>query len=118
RKVLLTRNFRSAGQVIAGVNAVFGCCMSPEVGGLTYGEGERLYEGIPHIPQNEPEVELYGIQVQADTYREEAAFTARRIRELLTEEHFVREKDTLRRIRPEDIVILLRSPGSVGGEFE
>ena len=118
RKVLLTRNFRSAGQVIAGVNAVFGCCMSPEVGGLIYGEGERLYEGIRHIPQSEPEVELYGIQVQADTYREEAAFTARRIRELLTEEHFVREKDTLRRIRPEDIVILLRSPGSVGGEFQ
>ena len=36
----------------------------------------------------------------------------------MTEEHFVREKDTLRRIRPEDIVILLRSPGSVGGEFQ
>ncbi len=117
RKVLLTSNFRSSGGVIHGVNNVFSACMSPKVGGLDYGEDERLYEGIPHCDLKEPEVELYGIEVQEDTYAEESAFVANKIAQLLDGSHMVREGDTLRPIKPEDIVILLRSPGSVGGEF-
>lgn len=118
RKVMLTHNFRSSGGVIAAVNDVFTRCMSPNVGGLTYGDDEMLREGIPHIPLTEPEVALYGIDVDSDTYREEAAFVADRISELLDGKHTVREGDDLRPIVPEDIVILLRSPGSVGGEFQ
>ena len=34
RKVLLSHNFRSGGEVIEGVNDVFRTCMRPEVGGL------------------------------------------------------------------------------------
>ncbi len=117
RKVLLNRNFRSSGGVISGVNDVFSTCMSPEVGGLDYGEEELLIEGVPHIPLLEPEVVLYGVDVEQDTYSEEAAFTADKIVSLLDGSHLVREGDQLRPIRPEDIVILLRSPGSVGGEF-
>lgn len=117
RKVLLSHNFRSSAGVIEGVNDVFSCCMSPEVGGLVYGEEEMLREGVAHIPLEDAEVSLYGIDVQQDTYREEAAFVADEICRLLDGKHKVREKDTLRPIRPEDIVILLRSPGSVGAEF-
>ncbi len=118
RKILLSSNFRSGGGVISGVNDVFFDCMSPEVGGLSYGEGEALQEGIPHIPIGEPEVELYGICVQSETYSEEAAFVAQRIRQLLDGTHFVRQADHLRPVVPEDIVILLRSPGSVGLEYQ
>lgn len=117
RKVILSSNFRSSGGVISAVNDVFATCMSPEIGGVEYGEEEMLHEGIPHIPLGQPEVELYGITVCEDTYAEEAAFVAGRIRQLLDGDSMVRQGDTLRRIKPEDIAILLRSPGSVGGEF-
>lgn len=117
RKVLLSHNFRSSGQVIHAVNDVFSHCMSPKVGGLVYGEGEMLHEGIPHTEQCEPEIELHALQVQEDTYEEEAAFTAQRIRELLDGSHTIRSGDSYRPITPDDIVILLRSPGSVGLNF-
>lgn len=117
RKVLLSSNFRSSGQVISAVNHVFSECMSPEVGGLVYGKEEMLHEGIPHITLPEPDVELHAIDVQEDTYSEEAAFVANRIAQLLDGKHLIREGDTTRPITPDDIVILLRSPGSVGAHF-
>ena len=118
RKVMLSNNFRSSKGVIQAVNDVFVQCMSPSLGGLTYGEAEMLREGIAHIPLNEPEVSLYGIDVESDTYGEEASFVADKISVLLDGTHLIRDGDTLRPIQPEDIVILLRSPGSVGGEFQ
>lgn len=117
RKILLSSNFRSSGGVISAVNDVFSACMSRKIGGLHYGEDEMLREGVAHIPLPEPEVSLYAIDVQEDTYQEEASFTAREIRKLLDGSHMIRQNDTLRPITADDIVILLRSPGSVGGEF-
>ena len=118
RKVLLSANFRSGGAILAGVNDVFRECMSPAVGGLSYGEAESLKEGIRHIPVGEPEVELLVLDVQESTYEEEARLVAHRVAQLLDGKHYVRQgKDALRPIRPEDIAILLRSPGSVGGYF-
>ncbi len=117
-KVLLSQNFRSSGGVLAAANDVFRLCMCPRVGGLYYGPQEALYEGIPHVPLGEPETELYCIDVQEETYPEEAAFVAHRIRELLDGSHFVRDGESLRTIRPEDIAILLRSPGSVGKYYQ
>ena len=118
RKVLLSSNFRSGAEVISAVNDVFRTCMSPEVGGLVYGEDEALREGIPHISLPEPAVELHAIEVQEDNHAEEAAFVAERIKELLDGTHMIRNGDELRPIEPEDIVILLRSPGSVAHEFQ
>ena len=117
RKVLLSSNFRSSGGVISAVNDVFSQCMSPSVGGLFYGEAEMLREGVPHISLNEPEVELYAVDVREDTYEEEASVVAAKIQKLLDGNHMVRQEDRLRPITADDIVILLRSPGSVGGEF-
>ena len=118
RKVLLSRNFRSSGGVLSGCNDVFRMCMCPEVGGLYYGDEEALYEGIPHVSLGEPETSLYCIDVQEQTYPEEAAFVADHILKLLDGTHFVREGEELRPIRPEDIAILLRSPGSAGIYFQ
>ena len=117
RKVILSSNFRSCGAVLSAVNSVFEICMSPQVGGLYYGEEEALHEGIPHMPLDEPEVELYGIDVQEATSPEEAEFTAQRIHELLDGNHFVRDGDQMRPITADDIVILLRAPKSVGEYF-
>ena len=118
RKVMLSRNFRSSGGVLAGCNDVFRLCMCPEVGGLYYGAEEALYEGVPHVSLGEPETALYCVDVQEETYREEAEFVVSQIQELLSGAHFVRQGDQLRPILPEDIAILLRSPGSAGGYFQ
>ena len=117
RKVMLSRNFRSGGPVLDAANQVFRRCMSPAVGGLYYGDEEALYEGLPHEPLGEPEVEFYGVQIREHTYPEEAAFVAHRIKELLDGTHMVRDKEGLRPICPEDIMILLRSPKTTGEYF-
>ena len=117
RKVVLSSNFRSSGGVLEACNDVFKTCMCPEVGGMYYGAEEALYEGISHIPLKEPDVELCCVDVQEETYPEEAAFVAGHIQSMLRE-GFVRDGDALRRVKPEDIVILLRSPGSAGAHYE
>jgi len=118
RKVLLSRNFRSSGGVLSACNDVFSMCMCPEVGGLYYGAEEALYEGIPHVTLPEPEAELCCVDVREQTYPEEAAYVASRIQELINGDHYVRDGDRLRRVTADDIVILLRSPGSAGGYYE
>ncbi len=117
RKVMLSANFRSGGAVLSAVNDIFARCMSASVGGLDYGPEEALYEGVPHTPIGEPEVELLAIQVQQSTYDEEPAVVAQRVEQLLDGTHYIRQGDQLRPIRPEDIAILLRSPGSIGSHF-
>ena len=117
RKVLLSANFRSGGEVISAVNDVFRDCMSPAVDGLSYTEDEMLREGIPHSQIPEPAVEFYGVRIREDTYQEESEFVAQRISQLLDGHHVVRDGDGFRPVRADDIVILLRSPGSVGSRF-
>ena len=117
RKVLLSRNFRSGGAVLEAANDVFRLCMSEKVGGLRYTDREALVEGLPHEPLGEPEVELHVIRTQEDAYAQEAEFVASRIAQLLDGTHMVRSKEGLRPIEAQDIVILLRSPGSVGMDY-
>ena len=118
RKVLLSHNFRSGFEVIEAVNHLFAVCMSPRVGGLHYGESEALREGIPHEPLPDTGTELCCIAVQEDTYKEEAAFVADKIQKMLSEGTLIRGKKGWKKAEPEDIVILLRSPGSVGHHFQ
>ena len=117
RKVLLSSNFRSSAGVIDAVNDVFSSCMSREVGGLQYNDDEMLREGIPHSLLPDKEVSLFTIDVKEDTYQEESSFVAQQIQLLLDGSHMIREGESFRPITADDIVILLRSPGSVGGEF-
>ena len=118
RKVMLSHNFRSGGEVIEAVNDVFASCMCPRVGGLHYGEAEALREGVPHEALPEPGVELYALEIREDTYAEEAAFVADRIKTMLRQKTLIRKDGKWKPVKPEDIVILLRSPGSVGAQFQ
>lgn len=117
RKVMLSRNFRSGAAVLSAVNDVFELCMSPQVGGLYYGEQEALSGGDRLIPLDEPQIGLYCVQVQEDTYAEEAAFVAQKIEQLLAQGMTVRDGGQTRAVTAGDIVILLRSPGSSGGYY-
>lgn len=118
RKVLLSHNFRSGGEIISAVNDVFSCCMSPRVGGLQYGQAEALREGVPHMELPDTAVELHALEIREDSYSEEAAFVADKIYHMLKSGTLVRKKGQLAPVEPEDIVILLRSPGSVGSHFQ
>ena len=118
RKVLLSRNFRSGAAILEATNDVFYRCMTKNVGGLDYGDAEALREGVPHEALGEPEVELHVLETGENKNEAEAAFVADRIVELLSGGHMVRGSEGLRKIEAEDIVILLRSPGSVGQEFQ
>ena len=112
RKVLLSCNFRSGAGVLDAANDVFSGCMSRRTCGLDYGKEEALIEGIPHIPLKEPEIQLLGLQTKDESNFQEARMVANRIQELLDGGHYVRNGDELRPVKPEDIVILLRSPST------
>ena len=118
RRILLSRNFRSGGEVIEAVNDVFYRCMSPTVGGLRYTDQEALVEGIPHAPLPDPAVELHCLQAREESYAEEAAFVADRIRRMIDDKVLIRDGKGFRPVTAEDIVILLRSPGSSGAYFQ
>ena len=114
RRVILSNNFRSCESVIDAVNCVFETCMSEKVGGLKYGTDEALSPGREYISVPDKEVELHVISTAEDVYAEEAEYVAERISQLLDGNHMIRDGETLRPIKPEDIVILLRSPKTSG----
>ena len=118
RKIMLSKNFRSAEPVISAVNDVFSCCMSPEVGGLTYGNDERLFGHPPKQEVPDLKAELCCVDVRESTYEEEASYVADRIVEMLNGAYPIRDGDALRAVKADDIVILLRSPGSSGGFYQ
>lgn len=124
RKILLSENFRSHPGILAAVNHVFRTVMSEQVGDLYYGDNEALRAGLQFPEQNEPVVELHCIEPQQgdaennpiDKGRTEAAFVAERIVQLLNGGH-LETPNGLRPIRPEDIVILLRSVNSAASDY-
>lgn len=118
RRVLLSDNFRSGPEVIEAVNHVFASCMSPRVGGLTYGEGEALREGIVHKAFSDTAVELHAVETTDNTYAEEAAFVASRIDAMLKDGTTVRDGDGFRPVTADDIVILLRTPSKISAYYE
>ena len=124
-KILLNANFRSRPEILEAVNFVCSAVMSERVGDLAYTEAEmlRTVQTFPAPP--EPPVELHilrssvGDGEQApDKTAVEAKFVASRISELLSTGAQVRDGDSLRPVRPEDIVILLRSAGSTAPVYQ
>ncbi len=118
RKVLLSSNFRSGNAVLSAVNDVFFQCMSEKVGGLNYGREEALSEGIPHVALPGPEIQLLGLQTKDESNYHEARMVAQQIRKMLDDGCMVRQGDGLRPATADDIVILLRSPGTQGPEYK
>ena len=123
RRILLSQNFRSRRPVIDAVNFVFQAIMSREMGEIDYGQAERLHFGADFLPERaDCQTEFHLLEVPVNRDREappvnrplaEARFAAERIDRLLREGYPVTDADTgaLRPCRPEDVVILMRSPG-------
>ena len=128
RKILLSKNFRSRTEILEAANFIFENILSVEMGEMAYGEEEALHFGAAYYPErNDCQTEFHLISARQKSAEQdhpvkkltaEARFTALRIRQLLDEGYPVTDSDgTLRPCRPEDIVILMRSPGSRAAAF-
>ena len=128
RKLLLSRNFRSRREILDGANFVFANILSTQMGEMEYGDDESLHFGAAYYPEAEGcETEFHLIAARPKGAEEErpvrkltaeARFVAERIRRLLDEKFLVTGEDGVRRpCRAEDVVILLRSPGSRGAAY-
>ncbi len=124
RKILLSANFRSRPEIIEAVNHVFTTVMSEAVGDIAYTEAEQLRTIREFPSMDEPMVELHCISTKSDEGEDteqktvaEARFVAARIRELIEGEHYITDGEGVRRIRPEDVAILLRSMSQTGAVY-
>ena len=128
RKILLSRNFRSRREILDTANFVFENILSEEMGDMAYGEDEALHFGAEYYPERQDcDTEFHLICAHRKSgendhpvkrVQAEARFVAKRIRQLLDERFPVTESDgSFRPCRPEDIVILMRSPGSRSAAF-
>lgn len=128
RKILLSKNFRSRREILDAANFVFENILSVEMGEMAYGGDEALHFGAEYYPErHDCDTEFHLITARQKSAENdhpvkkltaEARFVAQRIRQLLDEEYPVTDADgSLRPCRPEDIVILMRSPGSRTAAF-
>ncbi len=123
RKITLSQNFRSRQEILEAANFVFENILSVEMGEIDYNEDAALHFGAAYYPpRTDCRTEFHLLTAHQKSAEDphpvkkltaEARFAARRIRELLDEGFPVTAPDgTLRPCKPEDIVILMRSPGS------
>lgn len=127
RRIVLSRNFRSRPEVLDSVNYLFAALMSERLGDLDYTDREALYVGAD-FPQGADDYRtevcvLETTSEEEDTpeaIRQEAAYCADRIRQMLDDGFRVTDKrsQTLRPCRPEDFVILLRSVKNKASVFQ
>ncbi len=127
RKIILSNNFRSRREVIDAVNYVFERCMIKKIGGVEYGEEERLNLGKTDYPESNIDNKAELIFFNKKEFEEdekfkdistdmlEAAIVAGKIRELKEAgtQVFDTKTNSMRPMKYSDVAILLRS--MVGG---
>ena len=120
-KIILEKNFRSAGEILSAVNFFFTRLMSPAVGDIDYNEEEMLFPGAVYEPQPEPAVELDIIDKEGvgedDAAVAEARFIAERILKLVADGYPVKEKDGYRPASFSDFAVLMRNLSGCGAVF-
>lgn len=142
-KIQLFRNFRSRQNVLNITNLVFETIMSKELGDINYNENEYLnyganypepeeiknYAGIAELDiidlkEDESITAFEGEEDEEEQERVEddvleAKFVANKIQELLNSNYMVFDKKQgYRKIRPKDIVILLRATSNLSPIYE
>ena len=103
----LDANFRSAPQVVAGINFIFEQLMTPRLGDTAYGDGQRLVCGAPGDYAGSVEAHF----LPDDTAETDAAWIAQRIEELVQNGTPVRDGGSVRPVQYEDCCILLAARG-------
>ena len=103
----LDANFRSAPQVVAGINFIFEQLMTPRLGDTAYGDGQRLVCGAPGDYAGSVEAHF----LPDDTAETDAAWIAQHIEELVQNGTPVRDGSSTRPVQYEDCYILLAARG-------
>ena len=142
-KIQLFRNFRSRQNILNITNLVFESIMSKELGDINYNENEYLnyganypepeeiknYAGIAELDiiDLKEDESITAFEVEEDEEEQErveddvleAKFVANKIQELLNSDYMVFDKKQgYRKIRPKDIVILLRATSNLSPIYE
>ena len=142
-KIQLFHNFRSRQNILNITNLVFESIMSKELGDINYNENEYLnyganypepeevknYAGIAELDiidlkEDESITAFEGEEDEEEQERVEddvleAKFVANKIQELLNSNYMVFDKKQgYRKIRPKDIVILLRATSNLSPIYE
>lgn len=118
--ITLSKNFRSRVEVLDFCNFIFENTMSKNFGEVNYDKNERLYLGASFKDGNNLETEISIIdgmeksesdEEDLTKVQKEAIYVAEKIKSLLDNDYQVydNKKQEKRKIRPSDIVILLRS---------
>ncbi len=117
RTIPLSHNFRSRPEVLDATNFVFRNVMTQSVGELDYDEDQALRHGRQDLQPDERYatelccVDLSALPEQEDKVNKDlvqARLVAARMKELLASALPIGDRS----VRPDDMVILLRSPGS------
>ena len=117
RTIPLSHNFRSRPEVLDATNFVFRNVMTQGVGELDYDEDQALRHGRKDLQPDERYatelccVDLSALPEQEDKVNKDlvqARLVAARMKELLASALPIGDRS----VRPDDMVILLRSPGS------
>ncbi len=122
----LTRNFRSHPDVLAFCNRVFEGIMSPEMGGVTYDERERLEAGGTFLPAEKCPNEFHWLLPQTDekgrpisNHLARARYAAGLIKEMVErKESVLLPNNTVRPVTYGDFAILLRTVKDKAELFE
>lgn len=125
RKIVLSDNFRSRPEITDFVNFVFTNIMSTKFGELDYGEEEMLRSSgtFPQVGDMPAELDIVDVgaldeEDELSRSETEAEYVAARVRKLLDSGMQVTGQDgKARRVRPGDIVILMRSPSGKTAEY-
>ena len=121
RRILLRENFRSRREILEAANAVFSLCMSRALGDVDYDADAALVFGADYYEGSVPRPELDLIQLPKEDAPDkaacEAAWVARRIRELVESGARVTTLSGSRPMEYGDVAILLRSANTVGGVY-
>jgi len=84
RKILLSKNFRSRGEILDAANFVFSNILSAEMGEMEYGEDESLHFGAEYYPpRKDCETEFHLISAH-----QKSAANERPVKRLLAEARF------------------------------
>lgn len=130
RKIILRKNFRSREEVLDFTNDICRPLMQKELGGVSYDEDAALYLGATDYPQDsglyQPEVLITTIDEELakekkDMLVYEAKMVANRMKELKKSMRVTginpQGEKVLRPVNYRDMVILVRSPKSIGAIF-
>ena len=103
----LDANFRSAPQVVAGINFIFEQLMTPALGDTAYGDGQRLVCGAPGAYEGSAEAHF----LPDDAAETDAQYIADRIEAMVASGEPVRDGGTTRPVQYEDCCVLLAARG-------